>query len=347
MKRLITGILCFASSFLSAGSYLEEPADPLIARETVVQDIFLETKEIVIPGFKDAFNPSLIESEQGLLLTFRYLADPTVQLSISEIYVVVLNDDFSLKSAPQKLKTRGPDDLIQSQSEDARLFRYKGSLWVLYNDNVESLGASFEQRRDMYIAKVDYKKGRFTLGPPLKIIHQSKWANVLWQKNWVPFEWEGNLLMSYSLNPHEVLLVDMNTGVCKSLFETNPPLKWHFGALRGGTPAEVVDGEYFGIFHSSKYMSSVYSQGKMMHHYFMGGYTFSKDPPFQFTKISKNPLIHPDLYAPTAYGKRVVFPGGFVVRGDKVLMALGKDDHQVWIVTMDKAKLLETLSPLN
>ncbi|CRX38258.1 hypothetical protein [Estrella lausannensis] len=344
MKHILTAIFCFFTGISCCDMASHPPAETFFRRDAITDGIFIDAKEIRIPGFKDAFNPSLIDTEQGLLLSFRYLPDPLGNPSFSDIYMVYLHDDFTLKSLPQKLPTRTKTHPIPSQAEDARLFRFQGSLWVIYNDNMEFLGISADQRRDMYIAKVDFTGGRFCLGKPLKIIHQGKWDNVLWQKNWVPFEYQGNLLMSYSLNPHEVLLVNMNTGVCQSVYETKAPIKWVFGSMRGGTPAELVDGEYLAFFHSSKEMPSLYSNGKLMYHYFMAAYTFSKDPPFHITKMNKSPLIHPDLYKPTAYGKRVVFPGGFAIRGNKIIMALGKDDHQVWVVTMDKDKVLQSMS---
>jgi len=308
--------------------------------------LVLDTKKIPIKGFPNAYNPTLIETTDGLLLAFRHLPLPMTFPSISNIVLVFLNDDFTLQTAPQILNTREYFTAVPSQSEDARLFYYKNELWIIYNDNTESLGCAPDQRRDMYIAKIHSKNGHFFLSCPLKLKHESKWFNTLWQKNWSPFEWEGNLMMTYMISPHEVLDVDFRTGICEPLFNTSFDHKWNFGQLRGGTPVTMLEDEYLGFFHSSKMIATPYSFGKLMYHYFIGAYTFSKSPPFEITKMSTIPIMCKEIYAESDFGKKVVFPGGFVIRGDKIHMALGKDDSEVWIMTLDKNKLMDTLEPV-
>jgi predicted GH43/DUF377 family glycosyl hydrolase len=310
--------------------------------------LVISTKRIQLDAYPEAFNPSLIKTERGFLLTFRVLPDP-LRLWINYIGIVLLDKSFNPISEPQLLDTRKGNKLFPSQSEDARIFSYQGNLYVLYNDNNSFINPSFAQRRDMFIAQLTYDNHQFVVSEPKKLYHQQKYSNQKWQKNWVPFEWHGALLMSYSLIPHEVLYVDLDTGECAPLMVT--PLsshawEWHWGHLRGGTPALLMDREYLAFFHSYIELNSVASNGIRMPHYFMGAYTFSSEPPFKITKISASPIIGKEFYTPSSLPKRVIFPGGYVVTDRHIYLAYGKDDQEIWIATINKERLKEILMPI-
>ena len=171
-----------------------------------------------------------------------------------------------------------------------------------------------------------------------------------WQKNWTPFEWEGALLLGYSLTPHEILYSNLISGECISFASTllsNHKHSWKWGELRGGTPASLVDGEYLAFFHSSIIGKSAVSNQTEMHHYFMGAYTFSGEPPFQIKKISPSPIIGPNFYTKSQTEKKVIFPGGYVVRDKYFYLAYGKDDCEIWIATIDREKLKKHLLPVS
>jgi hypothetical protein len=51
---------------------------------------------------------------------------------------------------------------------------------------------------------------------------------------------------------------------------------WNYGELRGGTEAKLVGDEYLAFFHSQ---GTVHSRFSMT--YWMGAYTFSREPPFR------------------------------------------------------------------
>lgn len=320
--------------------------DLLISRDYISGGFVLDAKKITVKGYSGAFNPSLIETKEGMLLSFRYQPLPMTLPSVSNIYLVFVDDNFCLKGEPQCLDTREYYTKVPSQSEDARLFSFENDIWVMYNDNTDSIGCSPDTRRDMYIARVQCNNGSFYLSCPLKLKHQTKWINVLWQKNWTPFEWDGNLLITYTIWPHEVLHVDFRTGICEPICKTPYNLKWNYGQLRGGTPTVLLGNEYFGFMHSSKLISTPYSFGKLMHQYFMGVYTFSSSPPFEITKMSAIPIMNKEIYSPSPLGKKVVFPGGFVIKGDKIYLAIGKDDSEIWILTLDKEKVMNSLMPI-
>ena len=304
--------------------------------------IVLSTKKILLDEFPHSFNPSLIKYEEGYLLTFRFC--PQIRKNwFSEIGVILLNQEFKPIHAPQLLNTRFEGHTAPPQAEDARIISYKGQLYLIYNDNTEKFVYP-KVRRDMYIAKLQKENGRFELSPPVKLQCQGK--SQLWEKNWVPFVWQDQLLLSYSIMPHEILIPEIVEGSCKTAFNTATRTEWKWGFIRGGTPAQIVDGKYLAFFHSTFVTRTKYSNYEEMKHCFLGAYTFNSEPPFQITHLSSKPLVHSSFYKSDKH-IRVIFPGSFVVVGNKIHLVYGKDDYEIWMATIDKDKLFSSLKPMD
>ncbi len=309
-------------------------------------EIVTSTKRIYLPEYPGAHNPSLIKFNQNYILTFRYQPDRSSQYWVSYIGVQLLNENFEPIGKAQLLDSRVYNNDTPSQSEDARIFAFEGKNYLVFNDNIEFENPNYWERRDMYIAELFVENNKFQLGYPLRLVHNAKYRHTLWQKNWSPFIWEGNLMFSYSINPHEVLLSNLKNGSCQACFITEKSIQWDYGPLRGSTPAQMVDGEYLAFFHSGRIMSSLSSENRELWHYFMGAYTFSAEPPFELTSISPAPIDAPSFYTYSSYFKRVIYPGGFVVDGSKVYLAYGKDDSEMWIATVDLQALKDSMIPL-
>lgn len=325
-------------------NYSHDAYVDITSPSSLSKNIVTTTKRIYFPNYPGAHNPSIVEYEDGYLMTFRNFPDRYGQCWISTIGIVRLNKSFDPISQPEFLDTRFADKRTPSQSEDARIISYNGKLYVIYNDNMEVTRPSTWDRRDMYIAEILRVNDHFVLSTPLKLCHLNKYHGVLWQKNWNPFVWNDMLLLSYTLNPHEVVFPDLNTGVCQPVYETRKGIQWNLGPLRGSGQALLVDGEYLGFFHSGTVTDS--PVGHNMWHYFMGAYTFSADPPFEFTKISTVPIDAPGFYWKSGYDKRVIYPGGFVVSGSTIYLAYGKDDCEMWIATIDLKALKNSMVKL-
>jgi predicted GH43/DUF377 family glycosyl hydrolase len=342
--RLVAKKLCIYLFFLpvSIRCFAEEDILEDLAREN---HIVLSKKRIYLENYPDAFNPSIIEFESNYILTFRYSPDPESQSWLSYIGIVLLNEEFNPISEPELLTTRYIHSKSASQSEDARIFSYRGRIFITYNDNIDISPSRWCDKREIFIAELLYDKNHFYLSKPLKLVHEQK-SYLLQQKNWMPFEWENKLLFTYTINPHEVLYPNLYSGGCYLSYNTSRNINWKFGPLRGGTPPILVDGEYLAFFHSGIKFASNCSSRVEVWHYFMGAYTFSADPPFQLTKISPKPIVGEGFYTWSNSEKRVIFPGGCVVSESKIHIAYGKDDCEVWIATLDKKALKESLIPI-
>jgi predicted GH43/DUF377 family glycosyl hydrolase len=306
------------------------------------QNIVLETKRIEFEDFPDSYNPSILKIAAGNLMCFRYSPDSYSNPWVSYIGLVLLNDSFEPISKPQLISTRAKNSNIQSQSEDARLFSYRDRIFLIYNDNMEVNNTSYADRRDMHIVEIAVHQNGFSASAPLRLLHQEK-IHHLWQKNWAPFEWDKKLLISYSINPHEILYANLINGSCYPCYETQAPLEWELGTLRDSSPAQLVDGEYLAFFHSGTVLSSFSSWGWDLWHYFMGAYTFSPNPPFEITRFTPLPIVGEGFYTQSNHAKRVIFPGGYIVRDPYIYVAYGKDDCEIWIAKLDKKELQKAL----
>lgn len=335
-------ILSFLTTFLLLqnvlfGVEMLQPAEP--------NKLVKSTKRIYIEGFYGAHNPSIVKFNDGYLMSFRWSPNRLNESWISYICLVLLNSSFEPISTVDILNTRCNNDLTPSQSEDGRIFYYNDKLYVVYNDNMELIFPSYWERRDMYIAEIVWdENNKFTLLEPMLLRHETKYREKPWQKNWNPFVWNDQLCLSYNLHPHEVILANLDNGICKPFFEAKvKDLDWKYGALRGATPAEMVDGEYLAFFHSGIYERTACSEYQEMWHYYIGAYTYSSLPPFALTKMSKEPIEATEFYTSSSYSKRVVYPGGFIIDGPNLYLAYGKDDYEIWIATLDLAELKNSL----
>ena len=97
-------------------------------------------------------------------------------------------------------------------------------------------------------------------------------------------------------------------------------------------------------------MATVHSQNKEVLHYLMGAYTFAAQPPFNITQISPEPIIGKKFYSGAEYKPywhpvRAIFPCGFVFDKQYIWVVYGRQDHEMWVVKLDKLKLYASLIP--
>ena len=255
--------------------------------------LFLSKKQIGFEQFPDAHNPSILKIDEGIVLVFRYIPDLEMKPHISYIGVTLLNDDLEPITEPKLLYTRPILSQTPSQSEDARLFRYKDRIYLTYNDNIEDIcPLPGYKRRDIFIAELTFRPEtrQFKLLSPVKLCYEQRLSFQLWEKNWVPFEYNKMLFFSYMLNPHEAIYCNPTDGTCFACHQTEKDIDWNYGKLRGSSAAELVDGEYLGFFHSGTVTSTACSYGYNLWHYFMGAYTFSPILPLSSQKFPATQL---------------------------------------------------------
>lgn len=307
--------------------------------EEKIPEYVLETKRIVIDEYPDAFNPSVIKWNGNYLMSFR-TRNPSSGLA-SRIGMITLDKKFNPLGSPSLLKIEG--DHVQ----DPRFFSLGGHLYIAYSDLFFTAEGSL---RRMCLAKLSFDGVRFTAENP-EFLLDFDGEDRKFEKNWVPFIYNDCLLLSYTLFPHKVFFPLFGENKCITTSNSDVHQKyWKWGEIRGGSPSLLVGDHYLGFFHSSIEMSSVQSEGKKMPHYFMGAYIFSDQPPFIMTSISPEPIIGTNFYNGKLYKTwkplRVVFPGGFVFDDQHIWVFYGRQDHEVWVVKLDREGLLKSLMPL-
>jgi predicted GH43/DUF377 family glycosyl hydrolase len=306
-------------------------------------------RRIEIPGHLGAFNPSIVRYRNRLLMSFKIIPDPKNSFH-SRIGLIWLDDEFNPMGEAQLLDTRENLPSIPSRSEDARLIAIEDRLYMVYSDCTEPEVSKGGFR--VYLAELDFDGRAFRVLHPECLCDFEGETRKRREKNWVPFEFDGKLLLAYSLAPHLIFRPLVGQGACETVCRSETASLWNWGEPRGGTPALMDDGEYLAFFHSSIEISSTYSAGEPILHYFMGAYTFSAEPPFQITRISPEPIVGEDFYRGPVYKPywkpvRVVFPGGLLIDGPYVYVVYGRQDHEAWVAKLDKKKLLQSLAPLH
>lgn len=319
----------------------------LMNLEENISDFVLETKRIHIPGYPHAFNAAIVKWHDALLMSFRIIPNPKDSF-LSRIGLVWLNENFEPIGEPHILNLREFSS-VPHRTEDARLICLEDRLFMVYQDNTE-LKISKKGFR-MYVAELCYNGTMFFAKNPICLSPFEGENPSIREKNWVPFIYENQLFLAYSLNPHRIFLSLLDTGECQTAFNTSFLIQWKWGVLRGGTPALIVNDQYLAFFHSSIKMTTSHSAGKNMDHYFIGAYTFSAQPPFEITQISSRPIIGKNFYEGNRYKPywqsiQAVFPCGFIVDDQHIWLSYGRQDHEIWVVKVDKQGLLQSLIPV-
>lgn len=340
MKNCILAATLFGVAF----SFAEDKE--LVDIESKAQGFVLETKQIQIPGYPIAFNPSLIRWRGQLLMSFRIIPDRRRKYD-SEIGLVFLNEDFKPISDPQLLSLRDEYTTAPCRAEDARLLTIGDRLFAIYDDNTEEKLSKGGFR--LYVAELFFDGEHFIAGNVERLSYYEGETRDLREKAWVPFEYQGALLLAYSLLPHKIFCPRLDgSETCDTIALSTSLIDWRLGTLRGGTPGFIDNDRYLAFFHSSKEMATAHSNGQKILHYFIGAYTFSKEPPFQITSISPEPIVGKGFYNGAVYNHyfkpiRCVFPCGYIFDGPFLWLAYGRDDHECWVAKIDKQKLLESL----
>ena len=175
-------IFCFV--FFSS-LHFHLAAEDFLEKQARENNIVLSTKRINLENYPGAFNPSIIQFGDEFLMTFRYTPDPLDCGWISHIGLVILDEHFDPISEPELLNTRHINSKTDSQSEDARIFSYRGRLFLTYNDCIDVYQANWNDRRDIYISELFYDANHFYLSKSLKLLREEK-RFIIQQKNWMP-----------------------------------------------------------------------------------------------------------------------------------------------------------------
>jgi predicted GH43/DUF377 family glycosyl hydrolase len=347
MRKTLQLISIFFLLFFVKASFLEAWVD----LEERQNDCILTLKKIEIPGHPHAFNPSFIRWKDRYLMSFREILDPaTAQVSelssVSESFVgyVWLDEFFEVMKEAQFFEWSLPGCC---KAEDARLVLVGDEVFLVFSDNRDE---NFDENKfRMYISRLEINGSDVHILETVLLKYFEGEKETRREKNWMPFDYQGLLFLVYSVFPHKIFYPLPETETCETVATTFPQRNWKWGEVRGGTPAISIGDQYLAFFHSSMEMKSVQSEEQKTLHYFMGAYTFEKDPPFRVTGMSPHPIISKGFYSGNRYVPywkpvQVIFPCGLIADGPYLWVSYGRQDHEIWIAKVDLAKLLNSLT---
>lgn len=83
----------------------------------------------------------------------------------------------------------------------------------------------------------------------------------------------------------------------------------------------------------------------------MGAYLFDTAPPFEITHFSTEPIVAQDHYDErNGWAFKaidyIVFPCGVEVVGDMLIISLGRNDHEGWMLFLNMTGLVDSLEPV-
>lgn len=171
-----------------------------------------------------------------------------------QIGLVFLDDEFNVISEPQIL------NLPRNLWQDPRLITIEERLYLVFNGAINNDGL-----RRMFVTRVNYDNGKFKVDAPEALLHFPGEKAGQWERNWIPFVNCNTLFLTYSLNPHRILQPILGTQRCEEVSSTTFSSEWNWGTPKPGTAAHLDGNHYLALFHSTKVMSTIHSEGEAIH----------------------------------------------------------------------------------
>lgn len=239
-------------------------------------------------------------------------------------YTGKCNEDFGQRAEDPRLCVVG-DDLFIFWTDGFKM--YYGQLDILTCQNYTDTDKARTGEWVMTLGKsgliaVSIKQ-IYVPKPPLvvELLRDPKYDGR--EKNWTPFDHNGQLWIIYCFSPFVVCRLE--DGMVTETVRHEGDIEWKHGFLKGGTPAIVWnDNEYITIFHSN------IRDAAGINYYYAGALTFDRET-FEPKRISRYPIIapYPDMDCHRPNTSYVVFPCGLMIQDDMLLISYGYNDHSV------------------
>lgn len=295
-----------------------------------------------------AFNPAITLFQDQLIMAYRVVTpDGRRRLAICRLTP-------ELRVVPRSVAPLS--DSIQNGGEwhaDARFCASNGRLFVHYNDGWQKNG------NHIFLVELDPDTLQAT-GPARHLVLDGPRQTT--EKNWLLFEYEGELWAVYRIAPHIVLRLEFSPRgdvTCYRVYESfwdASAYSAHHGQLRGGTPPIRLDNTCYSFFHSAYPVSrlprllgrALPMLRRQNVRYVAGFYGFAATPPFRPVCFSPMPVLTPGVHSYRRHYpalnksvERSVYPTGAVVSGGQWWVSYGLNDELCCLETFDHAMLLK------
>jgi len=246
---------------------------------------------------------------------------------ISNFKILNSFSNIDLCDKTSSLKSALKGDLGQG-IEDPRIFRFLGELWV------------YGHFRGNYEGKCVHSPVIFKINDSSKVIRLYTDNMREIEKNWMPFEYDGELYFEYDINPHVILKCDVESGYCRIVY-TSDKLnrnnhiisKKHLG---GGAPPKLFEMngvKYFLGFGHTREVKPVIRKNFF--------YVFRATPPFDIIMVGNEIDVLEDE------NRDVEFGSGMVIKNNNnVIIACGISDCYSMISEIPLNQIINSLTIL-
>ena len=226
--------------------------------------------------------------------------------------------------------------------EDPRVFVHGKLVYLLYFQAVSTLSQTRCSRVASHVrpwlAPLAVGSDNVSVGES----HMVETDGLQHEKNWSPFEFSGDMLMSRSFQPHVVIRCSPNRPrlLCEEIYRTSHPrlriLQNQQGLISGGSPAILVpapssSGSTTG--ERNVYLTIVHMQKRRQ--YVNLAVTYEARPPFAITHLSEPlPLKCPPRKPKVAPNSSVCFVTGLVLTRGKIIVSYGAGDAEARLWTL-------------
>ena len=302
-------------------------------------------RKLAADGPIRTFNPGLLRDGNRWLFAYRIVAADGLRrigicrlnasLEVVENSQVAWSDDVRFRP--------GADypDVAFRWFADPRLYRIAGRVFIYWNSGWhEPRNCQFLQEVDAATLKpIGCARELVLNGPRQKL-----------EKNWTFFgDGNANYHAVYSIAPHRILSFSPD-GTDDISFKDEAATDWQppnypacHGGLRGGTPPELFEGEYWSFCHSVHDSPTGYR-------YAPAAYSFSPRKPFAPTAGPTRPLSLGNPFGEqrthdrlnTAVGE-VIYPCGAAHDGARWLISHGINDEYCAISALGHSDVLATI----
>lgn len=292
-----------------------------------------------------AYNPSIIYDNDGKLVTIVRVSTPLFNyesmnyfdlidkyksvLNIHNTSHIFLYDLYNIENIRPVLKTNISNvcNTTPNGFEDPRLFKFQNKIWIIM---------SFRGKIPEKNIICGHHQVICPLSDPSNIVKLKYNKSLEIEKNWLPFEHNGELYAIYSIIPYRVIKINSDTGKCVNFYYEdvkNKNIILSDGVGGGSAPvlAKIKNIECFLVMGHSRQHNIGFRKNFF--------FTISPTPPFRLLEMSSE--IHLDP------ANNIEFGSGLVVDGDNIKIAVGIDDYYFKINTYTKENIEKILSPVD
>jgi predicted GH43/DUF377 family glycosyl hydrolase len=284
-----------------------------------------QLESIIVKGLPPgSYNPSIIRHRGKLVMAYRFHETTAkTKLGIAELdenFTVVRNETLNL------------DEDEGLSLEDAKLFEFKGELWMNF---VVSNWPNFPASQVKCVKL--YKPDHWRCSD--KDLYWLPCRQTM-EKNHCPLVHDEVLNIVYRHN------WQMDDGVWQVVFTPSdkremktPGMRWPYGEIRGGTPPLPYQDRLISFFHS-RLNNEMPPVG---HRYYMGALLMKSGKEFEMLAVSKRPILRgSEIGGDTSrfhFKPNVVIPYGAIEHEGGWLVSVGVNDSQCLLMKVKPENL--------